>query len=68
MSLAPMVMVMSFGAKRSLSESRDTYYERARFGDVWSDAARAPMTLVPEIAAAQRGPAAAQVDEMLAVG
>ena len=46
-----MVMVMSFGAQRSLSETRDTYYERARFADVWSDASRAPMTLVPEIAA-----------------
>ena len=46
-----MVMVMSFGAQRSLSETRDTYYERARFADVWSSAARAPMTLVPEIAA-----------------
>ena len=46
-----MVMVMSFGAQRSLSETRDTYYERARFADVWSDASRAPMSLVPEIAA-----------------
>ncbi len=45
-----MVMVMSFGAQRSLSETRDTYYERARFADVWSSAARAPMSLVTEIA------------------
>lgn len=46
-----MVMVMSYGAQRSLTETRDTYYERARFADVWSSAARAPMSLVPEIAA-----------------
>ncbi len=45
-----MVMVMSYGAQRSLTETRDTYYERARFADVWSNAARAPMSLVPEIA------------------
>lgn len=46
-----MVMVMSYGAQRSLTETRDTYYERARFADVWSGAARAPMSLVREIAA-----------------
>ncbi|HHS94472.1 MAG TPA: ABC transporter permease, partial [Rhodobacterales bacterium] len=46
-----MVMVMSYGAHRSLTETRDTYYECARFADVWSSAARAPMSLVPEIAA-----------------
>ncbi|OIP83809.1 MAG: ABC transporter permease [Rhodobacterales bacterium CG2_30_65_12] len=46
-----MVMVMSYGAQRSLTETRDTYYERARFADVWSSAARAPMSLAPEIAA-----------------
>jgi len=46
-----MVMVMSYGAQRSLSETRDTYYERARFANVWSAAERAPMSLVPEIAA-----------------
>ncbi len=46
-----MVMVMSFGAQKSLSDTRDTYYERARFANVWSSAARAPMSLVEEIAA-----------------
>jgi len=46
-----MVTVMAAGASRSLNETIDTYYERARFADVWSSAARAPMTLVPEIAA-----------------
>ncbi|RME16653.1 MAG: ABC transporter permease [Alphaproteobacteria bacterium] len=46
-----LVMVMSYGAQRSLSQTRDAYYERARFAHVWSEAARAPQTLVPEIAA-----------------
>ncbi len=46
-----MVMVMMSGADRSLTETRDTYYERTRFPDVWSGAARAPKSLVPEIAA-----------------
>ena len=46
-----MVMVMSYGAQRSLSETRDTYYERTRFADVWSGASRAPQSLVGEIAA-----------------
>ncbi|MCI2399029.1 ABC transporter permease [Aliiroseovarius subalbicans] len=46
-----MIMVMSFGTQRSLIETRDTYYERNRFADVWSSASRAPMSLVPEIAA-----------------
>lgn len=46
-----MVMVMSFGAQRSLSDTRDTYYERARFADIWSSAERAPMSLIPQIAA-----------------
>lgn len=46
-----MVMVMMSGAERSLTETRDTYYERTRFPDVWSGAARAPKSLVPEIAA-----------------
>ena len=46
-----LAMVMMYGAERSLTETRDTYYERARFPDVWSSAARAPKSLVPEIAA-----------------
>ena len=46
-----MIMVMSYGTQRSLAETRATYYERSRFGDVFSSAARAPNTLLPEIAA-----------------
>ena len=46
-----MIMVMSFGTERSLSETRATYYERSRFGDIFSSAARAPKSLIEEIAA-----------------
>ncbi len=46
-----LAMVMMYGAERSLTGTRDTYYERTRFPDIWSNAARAPKSLVPEIAA-----------------
>jgi len=46
-----MIMVMSFGTQLSLVETRDTFYERNRFADVWSAARRAPLSLVPQIAA-----------------
>lgn len=51
MAVGVMIMVMAFGTQRSLTETRNTFYERARFADVWSQAARAPRTLLPEIAA-----------------
>lgn len=51
LSVGVMIMVMSFGTQRSLTETRDTFYDRARFADIWSQAARAPKTLVEEIAA-----------------
>lgn len=46
-----MIMVMSFGTQKSLTETRDTFYERNRFADVWTSARRAPLSLVPQIAA-----------------
>jgi len=51
LSVGVMIMVMAFGTQISLTETRDTYYERSRFADVWSSAQRAPKTLLPEIAA-----------------
>ncbi|PID37466.1 MAG: ABC transporter permease [Rhodobacterales bacterium] len=51
MAVGVMVMIMAFGVMRSLTETRDRYYERSRFADIWSNAARAPKSLVPEIAA-----------------
>ncbi|MEL6662307.1 MAG: FtsX-like permease family protein [Pseudomonadota bacterium] len=43
------IMVMALGAMSSLELSRDTYYERYRFADVFSNAKRAPERLVSEI-------------------
>lgn len=45
------ILVMSHGTLRSLTETRDTYYERNRFGDIFVSAARAPQSLLPALAA-----------------
>jgi putative ABC transport system permease protein len=45
------VMIMSFGAMRSLSETREAYYERYRFAHVFAQARRAPLALAGKIAA-----------------
>ena len=44
------IMVMALGAISSLELSRDTYYDRYRFADVFSNAKRAPERLASEIA------------------
>ena len=46
-----MVMVLSTGTQRSLTETRNAYYERHRFADVFASATRAPRGLLPRIAA-----------------
>ena len=46
-----MVLVLSTGTQRSLTETRDAYYERHRFADVFASATRAPLGLLPRIAA-----------------
>ncbi len=51
LAVGVMIMVMAFGTQRSLTETRDTYYERSRMADIWSGAQRAPKSLLPEIAA-----------------
>ncbi|WP_255553632.1 ABC transporter permease [Maritimibacter sp. DP1N21-5] len=51
LSVGVMIMVMAFGTQRSLTETRDTFYDRARFADIWATAARAPRSLTEEIAA-----------------
>ena len=43
--------VMSLNTLHSLRQSRETYYERYRFADVFSHVKRAPMSLAPRIAA-----------------
>ena len=45
------IMVMSFGAMRSLSETRDAYYDRYRFADVFAELKRAPLSVAAKIAA-----------------
>ncbi|MCU0962902.1 MAG: ABC transporter permease [Pirellulaceae bacterium] len=43
--------VMSLNTLHSLQQSRETYYERYRFADIFSHVKRAPLSLVPRIAA-----------------
>ncbi|PCD77201.1 ABC transporter permease [Pseudothioclava arenosa] len=45
-----MVLVLGEGLQSSLAQSRDTYYERQRFADVFATLTRAPRTLLPELA------------------
>ena len=45
------MVVMSFGMMRSLEASRDTYYDRYRFADVFASAKRVPESLVGDIRA-----------------
>lgn len=43
------ILITSFGMYRALDETRDAYYERNRFADVFANARRAPMQLVRQI-------------------
>ncbi len=43
-------LVLAVGAYRSLDETRETYYERYRFADIFATATRAPEWLADEIA------------------
>ena len=43
------VLVMAIGTHRSLTEIRNTYYERYRFADVFAQVKRAPRSLVQRI-------------------
>ncbi|MHA1549659.1 MAG: ABC transporter permease [Alphaproteobacteria bacterium] len=43
-------LILSVGAFRSLDETRTAYYERYRFGDVFANAVRVPMSVAREIA------------------
>ncbi len=44
-------LLTSFGMYQALGDSRDAYYERNRFADLWAPARRAPLSLLPTIAA-----------------
>ncbi len=43
------ILLTSFGMYRALSDTRTAYYERNRFADVFAEAKRAPLSLLPEI-------------------
>ena len=45
------ILLTSVGISVALSETRSAYYERNRFADVFVNTTRAPVTLLPEIAA-----------------
>lgn len=45
------ILLMALGTYKSLSDTRETYYERNRFADVFSAVKRAPEHLVAELAA-----------------
>ena len=43
------VMIMTFGAMRSLSDSRDAYYDRYRFADIFAQVKRAPLYVADKL-------------------
>ncbi|MGB8812891.1 MAG: ABC transporter permease [Paracoccaceae bacterium] len=45
-----MVLVLAHSSERALTQTRDAYYERNRFADVFASATRAPQSLTAEIA------------------
>ncbi|WP_439154281.1 ABC transporter permease [Yoonia sp.] len=45
------ILLAAMGMNKALSDTRDTYYERNRFADIFANVRRAPETLLPEIAA-----------------
>ena len=44
------VLLMSFGMSRALDETRNTYYERNRFADIFTDARSVPKSVLSLIA------------------
>ncbi|WP_238381147.1 ABC transporter permease [Alkalilacustris brevis] len=57
------VLILSFGTLQNLTETRDAYYERNRFADIFAGATRVPDPIVREIA---RLPGVAQVEPRIA--
>jgi len=43
------ILLTAFGMHTALTDTRDAYYERNRFAEVFADARRAPQSLLPEI-------------------
>lgn len=44
------IVIMTFGAMRSLQQTRDIYYEQYRFADVFSQLKRAPLRVARQVA------------------
>ena len=53
------ILLMSFGMSTALDQTRDTYYERNRFADIFASARRVPLSLMQDIRAIE-GVAAAE--------
>ena len=53
------ILLMSFGMSGALDDTRNTYYERNRFADVFASARRVPKSLMQDIRAIE-GVAAAE--------
>ena len=51
LAAATATFVLSTGVHRSLTETRDAYYERNGFADVFADMTRAPRSVVLQVAA-----------------
>ena len=51
LAAATATFVMSMGVHRSLTETRDTYYARNHFADVFAGMTRAPRSVVARVAA-----------------
>jgi putative ABC transport system permease protein len=51
LAAATATFVLSLGVHRSLVETRDTYYERNAFADLFVEVTRAPRSVVAEVAA-----------------
>ncbi len=59
-----MVLVLATGTERSLRITRDAYYDRARFAEVFASATRVPKALLPEIS---RIPGVAQAEARISM-
>jgi ABC-type lipoprotein export system ATPase subunit len=45
------ILLTAFGMNKALTDTRGAYYERNRFADIFADARRAPLTLLPDVLA-----------------
>jgi putative ABC transport system permease protein len=41
------ILLTAFGMNTALTDTRDAYYERNRFADIFTDTRRAPLTICP---------------------